>query len=40
MAVFCNQLVRLLPPLPVAILLGASVLLPTLLFPLHARPRT
>ena len=38
MAVACNQLVRSLPPLTVALLLGASILLPTLAFPFMEAP--
>jgi PAT family beta-lactamase induction signal transducer AmpG len=38
MAIGCNQLVRHLPPLAVALLLGASILLPTLAFPFMQAP--
>jgi PAT family beta-lactamase induction signal transducer AmpG len=38
MAICCNQLVTHLPPLAVALLLGASVLLPTLIFPFMQAP--
>jgi PAT family beta-lactamase induction signal transducer AmpG len=38
MAICCNQLVRHLSPLPVALLLGATILLPTLAFPFMKAP--
>jgi PAT family beta-lactamase induction signal transducer AmpG len=38
MAVCCNQLVRHLPPLAAALILGGSVLVPTLVFPFMQAP--
>ena len=38
MAICCEQLVRILPPLSAALVLGASVLLPTVVFPLMPAP--
>src|ERR1700683_5286474 len=38
MAICCNQLVRHLSPLTVALVLGASILLPTLAFPFMQAP--
>ena len=38
MAIGCNQLVRHLSPLAVALLLGASILLPTIVFPFMQAP--
>lgn len=38
MAICCNQLVRHLPPLAVALVLGVSILLPTLAFPFMQAP--
>jgi PAT family beta-lactamase induction signal transducer AmpG len=38
MAICCNQLVSRLSPVPVALVLGASILLPTLAFPFMQAP--
>jgi PAT family beta-lactamase induction signal transducer AmpG len=38
MAISCNQIVRLLSPLSVALLLGVSILLPVLVFPFMQAP--
>lgn len=38
MAVGCNQLVRHLPPVQVALVLGASILIPTIAFPFMQAP--
>lgn len=38
MAISCNQIMRHLPPLAVAVLLGGSILLPTLAFPFMQAP--
>jgi PAT family beta-lactamase induction signal transducer AmpG len=38
MAIGCNQIVRHFPPIVVALLLGASILLPTLAFPFMRAP--